>query len=156
MSNSLKKFWLNKSKNLFFSICYLKNEQMAHSLFFGERCEWIAQVAHQKWAMWANRSGRSPKMSAMSVSLRSLRGNEGWWANRSGRSPKMSKWVNGSFFWANRSFVHFWAKNKRFAVKTNERIPSPDLLPPSGQYFNKNLRRDGKNLFVKFSFGCRN
>ena len=30
---------------------------------FGEQCEWIAQVAHQKWAMWANRSGRSPKMS---------------------------------------------------------------------------------------------
>ena len=28
-----------------------------------ERCERIAQVAHQKWAMWANRSGRSLKMS---------------------------------------------------------------------------------------------
>ena len=42
---------------------YLKNERIAHSLFFGERCEWIAQVAHPKWAMWANRSDRSPKMS---------------------------------------------------------------------------------------------
>ena len=29
------------------------------SLFFGEPCERIAQVAHQKWAMWGNRSGCS-------------------------------------------------------------------------------------------------
>ena len=92
-----------KSKILFFSMFYirffyLKNERIAHSLFFGERCEWIAQVAHQKWAMWANRSGRS---------------------------PKMSEWVNRSFFWANCSFAHFWAKNERFARKTDERIPSP-------------------------------
>ena len=35
----------------------------AHSLIFGERCQQIAQVAHQKWAMWANCSGCSPKMS---------------------------------------------------------------------------------------------
>ena len=40
-----------------------KNKQSAHSLIFGERCERIAQVAHQKRAMWANRSGRPPKMS---------------------------------------------------------------------------------------------
>ena len=35
---------------------YLKNERIAYSLFFGERCEWFTLVAHQKWAMWANRS----------------------------------------------------------------------------------------------------
>ena len=35
----------------------------AHFLFFGERCEWIAHFAQIKWAMWANRSGRSPKKS---------------------------------------------------------------------------------------------
>ena len=68
MSDSLKKFWLKKSKILFFSMFYiqffyLKNEGIAHSLFFGERCEWITQVTHQKWVIWANRSGRSPKMS---------------------------------------------------------------------------------------------
>ena len=40
-----------------------------------EWCEQIAQVAHQKWAMWANRSGRSPKMSDVSKSLRSLTKN---------------------------------------------------------------------------------
>ena len=65
-------------------------ERFAHSLFFDEQCEQIAQVAHQKWAMWANRSGRSPKIShherfaqvpqqkwaTMSESLRSLTKNE--------------------------------------------------------------------------------
>ena len=30
---------------------------------FNEPCERIAQVTHQKRAMWVNRSGRSPKMS---------------------------------------------------------------------------------------------
>ena len=77
-----------------------------------EWCEQIAQVSHQKWA-------------TMSYLITSLRGNEWSWANRSGRSPKMSEWVNCSFFWANRSFAHFWAKNKCFARKTDERIPSP-------------------------------
>ena len=42
---------------------YFKNEQIAHSLFFDEQCEWIAQVPHKKWAMWANCSGPSPKIS---------------------------------------------------------------------------------------------
>ena len=37
--------------------CNKKNERIAHFLSFGKRCEWIAQVAHQKWVMWANRSG---------------------------------------------------------------------------------------------------
>ena len=112
----------------------------AHFLFFGEWCEWfthcrsfplsdvskslralaknercerIAQVAHQKW--WVTMSD-SPTL---------LRRNERSWAIRSGRSPKMSEWVNHSFFWANRSFAHFWAKNERFAQKSDERIPSP-------------------------------
>ena len=62
-----QKILAKKSKILFFSMFYirffiLKNERFAHSLFFNERCEQIAQVAHQKWAMWANRSGLSPKM----------------------------------------------------------------------------------------------
>ena len=60
----------NLAKNLKFSflvVLYrfflLKNKRFAHSLFFGERCEWIVQVAHQKWAIWAIRSGLSPKIS---------------------------------------------------------------------------------------------
>ena len=54
-------------------------------------------------------------VSDVSESLRSLTKNERCeqlWANRSGRSSKMSEWVNRSCFWANRSF--FWA-NRSFA-----------------------------------------
>ena len=36
--------------------------------------------------------------------------------------------MNRSFFRANRSFAHFWAKNEQFARKTDERIPSPGFL----------------------------
>ena len=60
--------------------------------------ERFAQVAHQKWA-------------TMNELLRPL--------------TKMSEWANCSLFRANRSFAWFFAKNKRFARKTNERIPSP-------------------------------
>ena len=80
------------------------------------------------WAMWANCSGHSPKMSDVSESLRSLTKNEGPWAIRSGRSPKMNEWANNSFFWANHSFAHFFTKNKWFAQKTNEQIPSTATL----------------------------
>ena len=133
MSNS-KRFaqvphdkWANeqlakKIKNLI-----LKNERFAHYLNFGERCERIGQVAHQKWALWSNHSGHSPKWANMSEWLRSLRGIERAWAKRSGCSPKMSDWANCSLFWVNRSFAHFLAKNERFAQKTNKRIPSPAL-----------------------------
>ena len=125
---------------------YWKNERIAHFLFFGERCEWIAHFAQIKWAMWANCSGRSPKMSDVSESLRSLTKNEQPWAIRSGRSeemshreriahvcsPKMSKWVNCSIFLANRSFAHFWAKKERFSRKTDERSPSSvTMWPPT-------------------------
>ena len=51
MSDSLKKCWLKKSKILFlvgfiYNFFYWKNEQITHFLFFGERCEWIAQATH--------------------------------------------------------------------------------------------------------------
>ena len=36
--------------------------------------------------------------------------------------------MNRSFFSANRSFAHFWTKNERFALKSNEQIPSPDCM----------------------------
>ena len=63
------------------------------SLTKNEQCERIAQVTHQKWA-------------TMSESLRSLRVNERLWANRSGRSPKMSEWANRSFFeWITHSLI---------------------------------------------------
>ena len=87
--------------------------KLLRSLTKNERCERIAQVAHQKWV-------------TMSDLLRSLRGNERLWANCSGCSPKMSEWVIRSCFWGNRSVAHFWAKSGRFAWKTDEQIPSPD------------------------------
>ena len=57
------------------------------------------------WAMWANHSVRSPKVSNVSESLRSLTKNEWPWASHSGRSEEMrnreriaqvahQKWVN--------------------------------------------------------------
>ena len=72
-----------------------------------ERCEQIAQVARRKGAMWANRSGRS---------------------------PKMSEWANRSFFWANRSWANFFAKNEQFAQKRDEQIPSPANTVPCSTY----------------------
>ena len=42
------------------------------------------------WAMWANGSGCSPKMSNVRVSLRSLTKNERPWEIRSGGSGEMS------------------------------------------------------------------
>ena len=94
---SLEKFLLKKSKIL---LCYVllkvkkkfrKNEWNAH--FRSSPRFW--------WAMWVNRSFRS---------------------------PKMSEWVNHSFFWVNRSFAHFWTKNERYAWKSNEWIPSPVFI----------------------------
>ena len=98
MSDSLKKCWLKKSLILFYYVLFRvfyknffwKNERISHFLFFGEQCEWIAHFAPIKWAMWANHSFRSPKMSdherfakvaqmkweIVSESLRSLTKNE--------------------------------------------------------------------------------
>ena len=104
------------SESLITSFLMSDVSESLRSLTKNERCEQIAQVAHQKWAICSG----------------PLRGNERLWANRSGRSPKMSEWVNRSFFWVNRSFAHFWAKHERFARKTDERIPSPGYIEQWG------------------------
>ena len=109
--------------------------KLLRSLFKNEWCERIAFVAHQKWA-------------TMSDSLTSLRENEWSWANRSCRSPKMSEWVNHSFFWVNRLFAHFWAKNERFARKTDA-IPSPDISPSTNTWFHHLPH------FVTYSMLCK-
>ena len=75
----------------------------AHFLFFCEQCEWIAHFAQIKWAMWANRSFRSPKMSDHERFAQVAQRKWAMWANRSFCSPKMSKWVN-------RSLAHFLTK----------------------------------------------
>ena len=77
----------------------------AHFLFFGERWEWIAHFALIKWVMWTNPSGRSEEMS-----------------DREGIAQVAhQKWVNE---WIP-CFFHFWAKNERFARKTDDWILSP-------------------------------
>ena len=58
-SNLLKKIWLKS----YFWVCFFFKQAIHSFPLFYERCERIAQVSHQKWAMLANRSGRSPKMS---------------------------------------------------------------------------------------------
>ena len=75
----------------------------------------FAQVAHQKWAMWANRSGLSPKMRDVSESLRSLTKNE-----------RMNKWL----VFLSESLISSFlcAKNDWIAQKTDERIPSPEKI----------------------------
>ena len=109
MSKLLKKIWL---KLYFWYVFCTFKKKKSDSLFFNERCERIAQFAHQKWAMWGNRLGRSPEMS--DHERIALVAHQKWANERIAR-----------FFLANRSFTHFFAKNELFAQKTNEQIPSP-------------------------------
>ena len=64
--------WANRSGRSWKMSDHERFAQVAHDKFWfylgffikkNERFEQIAQVPHQKWAMWANRTGRSPKMS---------------------------------------------------------------------------------------------
>ena len=116
MSDLLNKFWLTKSKILFYNnLCKVFQKKnfnkmsesliFAHFLFFGKQCEWITRFAQIKWAMWAHIAPFAhQKWATMIDSLRSLKGNE--------RCERIA---------------HIWTKNERFARKSNERIPSPDL-----------------------------
>ena len=81
MSDLRKKIWLKKSKILFFCMFYI--------VFLLKKWA-IGSFSLFWWAMWSNRSGRSPKMSEVSKSLRSLTKNEQPWAIRSGYSEEMS------------------------------------------------------------------
>ena len=59
--------------------------------FFGEQCERIAQVTHQKLAMSVNRSGHSPKMSDYE---RFAQVAYQKWANEQIAQVTHQKWVN--------------------------------------------------------------
>ena len=89
-------------------------QRIAHFLFFGEGCEWITQVAHQKWAMWGNHSGCLPKMSD----------HERSWVYRSGHSPKMSKWVNHNFFERIARLLIFGQKTSNSLRKPMSKFPA--------------------------------
>ena len=85
-SHWLKKIWLK--------LYFLVRDFVSFKKTSYERCEQIAQVPHQKWAMWANRSGRPPKLSDhehFAQVAHQKRGNE---------------WI-ACFFLANRLFAHY-------------------------------------------------
>ena len=90
---------------------------VSESLIFlkwNERCERIAHFAHQKWA-------------TMSDLLRSLRGNERCERNAHFAHQKWeNEWIAHFFERINHSLI-FFTKNERFARKSNERIPNPDI-----------------------------
>ena len=74
----------------------------------------IHSFPHFWWAMWANRSGRYPKMSHVSESLRLLTKNEWPWVICSDRSPKMSDHERiaqaAHQKWANEWIARFWSE----------------------------------------------
>ena len=95
----------------------LKSEQFAHSLSFGKRCEQIAQVAHQKWEMWAN-----PE------SLRSLTKNEQFaqvahqiWATMSDslRSLTKNELMSELFVFLSESLIRSFFRKKRVIRSEN-------------------------------------
>ena len=87
----------------------------------------LVTVAQSVWAMWANRSNGSPKLSDHERFAQVA--HQKWATERIAHFfEKMSDWANRSLFWANCSFAYFLAKNERFAQKTNERVPSPEVF----------------------------
>ena len=85
MSASLKNFWLTNLKS-YLLVCFT-----VHIYIFLSKKWANCSFPLFWWAMWANYSGCSPKMSNVSKSLGSLTINERPWAISSGRSPKMSE-----------------------------------------------------------------
>ena len=114
-----------------FFVSFFKNKRFTHSLVFKERCEQVAQVAHDKRA-------------TVSESLRLLTKSEQPWHICLGHSPKMSnreifaqvahqKWANeqiANFFERITHLPIFSQKNQQFTQKTDERIPNPAKIIP--------------------------
>ena len=99
MSDLLKKFWFKNQKSYFWVffmyVFYLK--------------KWvIPSFPHFWWVMWANRSGRSPKMSD----------------HERFAQVTHQKWVNRLFFRANRSFAHFSQKTSNSLRKVMSEFPA--------------------------------
>ena len=95
-------FWANRSFALLLTI----NKQFAHSLFFHERCERMAQVAYYKWAMLVTQVAHQK------------------WENE-----QIASFL--SEFLIRSLFSHFFATNERFAQKTDEPISNPGYYQQS-------------------------
>ena len=102
---------LNNNNNCFIYVFYFKKLAIRSSPLF-------------KWAMWANRSGRSPKMSDVSKLLRSLTIMSD---HEQFAQVAHQKWTNEQITWFFERIAHWliFRKNEHFAQKTDERIPSP-------------------------------
>ena len=128
----------------------------AHFLFFGEWCEWIAHFAQIKWAIWANCSFRSPKMSEHERFAQYAQRKWAMWANRSFHSPKMSKWVNCSFFWVNRSFAHFLTKTSASLGNQMSEFPAlQSRAMTTFELFSLNPIEEGVAALVRLVVGGR-
>ena len=152
MSDSLKKVCLIKSKILFFSMFYMYT-------FFNYKKWAIRSFPLFWWAMWENRSGRSPKKSNVSELLRSLTKNERPWAIRSGRSEEMSDRERiaqvAHQIWANEWITRFlcesiirsflgkkrvmhsenrWAKSQPWTVATTAHLYENNCTPIFAQH----------------------
>ena len=82
--------------------------------FLGEQCEQIAQVAHQKWAMWANHSGRSLTKNERCEQIAQV---------------AHQKWANERIAFFKEQITHlfiFSHKKGDSLRKTDELIPSPE------------------------------
>ena len=117
----------NMTKIVYFDTLFKKNEQFAHSLFFYEQCEQITQVTHQKWVMWANCSGGSPKMS-----------HHEWVAHQ---NDQMSKSI---VFRANRSFAHYFAKKSNSLRKPMSKFPTQE----KSQHHTQTIIASGQALIL--------
>ena len=96
--------------------------------------------------------------SDVSESLRSLTTKERLWANGSGRSPKMSKCANRLFFWANCSLAHhlliFEQKTSNLFRKLLSKFPTLQwilFLLNVFDYINAYAFKMNKSLKWKYS-----
>ena len=90
-----------------------------HFFFFGERCEWIAHFAKIKWAMWANCSGYSPKMSDHE---RFAEVAQRKWAivRESLRSLTKNEWMSESLIFLSESLIRSFLDKKRAILSENK------------------------------------
>ena len=95
------------SKSLISSFLVSDVSESLRSLTKNERCEWIAQVAHQKWAI---RSGRSEEMSDHEVAQQK-------WAN---------EWI-AQFFERIAHSLSFGQKTSNLLRKPMSEFPSLNM-----------------------------